>query len=115
MKNYAILLTGDSIGKDAKELGEKLMASYLYTLAEAENEELPTHLLFVNTGVNLVKKGAPTVQSLEVLQDKGVKLLACGTCVDYFNLRDAMAIGEISNMYVIRDLMAKADKVITLG
>ncbi len=113
MSNFAVLITSNSIGKDAKELGEKLMGSYLYALAEAE--ELPTHILFLNTGVTLLLEEVPTSQTLKFLQDKGVKLLACGTCVDYFQLKEKINVGEISNMYTIRDIMAQADKVVTLG
>ena len=115
MTNFAVLITSNAIGKDAAVLGEKLMGSYLYALAEAEVGELPTHILFLNTGVTLLLDETSTSQTLEVLQDKGVKLLACGTCIDYFQLKEKINVGEISNMYAIRDIMAQADKVITLG
>lgn len=112
-KDFVLLITADALGKDAPELAKKLMNNYLYTLTEAE--ELPTHILFLNSGVLTLVEGADTEATLADLSNKGVKVMACGTCVDYFQVREKITVGEITNMYNIRDIMARAAKVITLG
>ncbi|ACB84415.1 sulfurtransferase-like selenium metabolism protein YedF [Natranaerobius thermophilus] len=110
--NYVILITSDSFGKGDKTLGKKLMDSYLYTLTEAD--QLPTHILFLNSGVNLVTNDSNSLDNLKALEDKRVTLMACGICVEYFSLEEKVAVGNIGNMYSNMELMSEADKVITI-
>ncbi|UWG98101.1 sulfurtransferase-like selenium metabolism protein YedF [Dehalobacter sp. DCM] len=111
--NYVLLISGKGFGKGEAVLGEKLMYSYLYSLSEGDN--LPSHILFLNEGVKLVTEEAPVLHTLKTLVEKGVTLYACGICLDYYNLKDQVKVGEIGNMYLNMDLMAQADKVITIG
>ena len=112
-KEYAIMITSDTMGDGDAELGVKLMSNYLIALSEGD--KLPNYVLLMNRGVFLVKDDAKTVASLQTLIEKGTRVLACGTCLDYYHLKDTFAAGEISNIYSIRDIIADADKVITLG
>lgn len=112
-KNDAILITSDSLGDGEAELGVKLMSNYLIALSEGDH--LPSHVLLMNRGVFLAVEEAKTVGTLRILVEKGVRILACGTCLDYYNLKDTLAVGEVGNIYMARDVMAGADKVITLG
>ncbi|OEF95930.1 sulfurtransferase-like selenium metabolism protein YedF [Desulfuribacillus alkaliarsenatis] len=112
-KNYVVLITSKTLGDGAVELGEKLMSNYLIALSEGE--VLPSHILLINTGVELVKQGEKTVNSIKMLADNGVTVLTCGTCLDYYQLKEQLAVGQVSNIYSFRDIMADADNVITLG
>ncbi|ACB86440.1 sulfurtransferase-like selenium metabolism protein YedF [Natranaerobius thermophilus] len=114
LNNYILLITDESFGESDRELGKKLMSSYLYTLEEGDNEHLPTHILLLNEGVKLATK-EPTLSSLRVLEEKGVEIMACGICVEYFDLEEDISVGQIGNMYLNMELMAQADKVITIG
>ena len=112
-QDYVLLITSTSIGKSEEKLGKKLMASYLHCLHESE--DLPSYILFLHEGVKLVVEDTPVLALLQNLAGKGVKILACGTCLDYFQIKDQVKVGEVGNMYGTRDILAKAGKVITIG
>ncbi len=101
----------DILGQGSMDLGAVLMKSFFYTLTEAE--ELPRSILFVNSGVYLTVKGSPVLEFIKILEDRGVKILSCGTCLDYYKLKDKLAAGSITNMYTIVAEM-NAGPVVTL-
>lgn len=108
----AVLLASDTIGAGSDELGAILMRSFLYSLTKADN--LPTNIILMNSGVKLAVTGSPVLEELSGLQTQGVVVLACGTCLDYYNLKSEIAVGTISNMYEITDVMLAVDSVIRL-
>ena len=112
-KTYVVLVTSRTLGDGAEQLGEKLMSNYLIALSEGE--VLPTHVLLMNSGVQLAKSGEKTVGVLTDLFAQGVVVLACGTCLDYYEIKDQLAIGQVTNIYNVRDIMATTDNVITVG
>ncbi|MDI3533949.1 MAG: hypothetical protein PWQ82_314 [Thermosediminibacterales bacterium] len=107
-----ILISSDELGDGSERLGRILQKSFLYSLTEAE--KLPKTLLFINGGVKLTTEGSDVIDSLKELQRRGVEILSCGTCLDYFNLKDKLLIGSITNMYTIVEKLTNAKKVITL-
>ncbi|MGE5627846.1 MAG: sulfurtransferase-like selenium metabolism protein YedF [Solirubrobacterales bacterium] len=111
-KNLVILVSSDRLGEGSDELGTALMKSYLYALSESDN--LPSHLLFLNGGVKLTVEGSDSLTSIKALNDKGVTILSCGTCLDFFNLKEKLAIGEITNMYTIVEKLNSAENTIKL-
>ncbi|UMZ74898.1 sulfurtransferase-like selenium metabolism protein YedF [Natranaerofaba carboxydovora] len=112
MDSYILLITSDSFGRGDENLGRKLMESYFYTLTEGDS--LPSNIIFINAGVKLVIGGSDVLDNLRQLEERGVKISACGTCLDYYELKDKVAVGEVGNMYKTRDLLAEANKVITI-
>ena len=98
------------VGND--DLGTILMKGYLYTLSESDI--IPKELIFLNGGVKLTVKGSEVLESLQNLEKRGVKILSCGTCLDFYGIKDDLAIGEISNMYTIVESMNTSNKVIKL-
>lgn len=107
-----ILITADSLGRGSQELGELLMRNFLQTLAEGE--VIPRRLLFINSGVKLCCEGSPALASLLSLEQRGVEILSCGTCLDYYQLKEKLCVGSITNMYTIMEHLLAAEKVITL-
>lgn len=105
-----VVIDKDSMGSGNEELGRMLMKGFLNTLPELT--PLPHELICYNSGVLLARKGTDTAQSLIDLQDKGVKISLCGTCTDYFGIKEQIAVGNISNMLYIVEQLADADKVI---
>ena len=110
--NYIIIFGKDRLGEGSEDLGFVLAGSLLNTLKEMDN--LPTKIIFINSGINLVLKGSPTLLPLKELEKSGVELIVCGTCLNYFNKIDDFAIGRISDMYEILESMTKAGKVINI-
>ena len=106
------LITGDQIGTGEEEGGKKLMKSFLYTLPRSS--AAPDTILLVNAGVKLAVQGADTLDDLKSIAADGTKILACGQCLDYYGLTDKLAVGEITNMLEIIEILASAEKAITI-
>jgi len=112
--NQSILFTSNRIGKGDDDLGKLLMKGYIYTLNEMK--DLPKYIMFVNSGVKLTTKGSESIDDLKALEDRGVEILSCGTCLDYLNidLKELM-VGSVTNMYTIADNTINVDNTITIG
>jgi selenium metabolism protein YedF len=106
------LITQKTLGHGSSELGGVLIKSFFFALLE--KEPLPQTLLFVNSGVHLTTENSPVIEHLTALQEQGVQILSCGTCLDYYELKDKLLVGGITNMYTIIEEMSAAAKVITL-
>ncbi len=105
------VIASDSMGRGSDELGWALLQTYIQTLEKIE--PLPRKILFYNAGVKLLTEGSGALDALQKLQQRGVDLLACGTCLDYFKLKSALQVGSISNMYEIMTSMSEADRVVS--
>lgn len=105
------VIGGDSMGKGSEELGRILLKGFLFSLSQLD--PVPQAVLFYNSGVHLVVDGANTVEDVRVLAEKGCKVLVCGTCVDYYQCKDRIAVGEIANMYGIVEAMSAAGRIIS--
>lgn len=110
--NWSIFVNKEIIGAGNEELGQSLMKMFLYTISEGE--DLPKSILFMNGGVKVPTLNEQAVEHLKVLQDKGVELLVCGACLNFYGLEEKLGVGKISNMYDITNAMKEASKVITI-
>ena len=115
-KGYVVFISRDVIGSDSAEcaeLGQNLMKMAIYTLSQSE--DAPESILFMNSGVKLpAGDEAQVIDSLKALEEKGTKVLVCGTCLNYYGVKEALKVGPVSNMYDILGAMKKAEKVISL-
>lgn len=111
-KKFTIVISSNKLGTGDDKLGSVLMKSYLYALSESSN--LPTDLIFLNGGVMLTTEGSECIESIKLLSDKGVNILNCGTCLDFYGLKEKLLIGEVSNMYTIVEKMNGADLTIKI-
>ena len=107
-----VAISSDRMGRGDDQLGAVLLRSFLHTLGEAS--PAPDTLIFFNSGVELAVEESPVLEDLHRLEARGVKILLCGTCLGHFELRDKVAVGEISNMYAITETMLDAGRVINL-
>ncbi len=100
-----ILVTSDKLGDGPEELGRLLMKNFIITLLESSR--LPPRIFLVNRGVLLATEGSELLESLEKLGNRGVEILSCGICLDFFGKREALRAGEVTNMFaVVESLMA---------
>ncbi|PKM84559.1 MAG: sulfurtransferase-like selenium metabolism protein YedF [Firmicutes bacterium HGW-Firmicutes-11] len=111
-KSWAVLIGRDGIGEGDPELGATLLKMFLYTLCESD--DLPSYILMMNGGVRVAVDHEQSVEHLQSLEERGVSVLVCGTCLNYFGLQDAAKVGTVSNMYDIETAMVSVDKVVTL-
>jgi len=107
-----ILITNEGMGKGEKELQLKLLGIYLKLLSE--NNYLPNSICFYTEGVKLVIEESPVLGFLQILEQKGVRLIICSTCLNFFGLTDKVRVGIIGGMADILEAQVKADKVISL-
>jgi selenium metabolism protein YedF len=107
-----VLIPCDSMGRGDDELGSILIRSFLHTLNEVE--PLPDTMIFLNAGVKLTVEGSPVLEDLAGLERRGVEILACGTCLGHFRIKEKIAVGEVSNMYSIAETLLGAQKVVAL-
>jgi len=107
-----IIIKSEIFGTGSNELGEKLMSSFLRKLWTLETK--PDSMIFYNSGVKLLAEGSPVLDALEALAGAGVDLVACGTCCGYFEIKDKLVAGRISDMQEIASTMMNSDAVITV-
>lgn len=105
------VIPSDSMGRGSDELGWALLQTYIQTIKDVE--PLPSKILLYNAGVKLVTEESGALDALRSLREQGVEILACGTCLDFFKLKSAIKIGQISNMYDIMSSMAEASRVLS--
>lgn len=111
MKNV-YTFTRDGLGQAPEGLQQALAVKFLSLLAQ--EEQLPAAILFYTEGVKLVVEGSPVINWLEMLQSKGVELIVCTTCLEYFGLKDQVRVGRMAGMPDILAAMQTADKVVAL-
>jgi len=112
MKSTIILFTSNGMGMAPEDLSKTLVKNYLGLLKD-ENK-LPAALLFYGEGVKLVCEDSPVLDSLRAIENKGVKLIACKTCLTYLGLTDNMKVGHVGTMADILAFQIEAGKVITV-
>ncbi|MCG0275115.1 MAG: sulfurtransferase-like selenium metabolism protein YedF [Thermosediminibacteraceae bacterium] len=108
--SFVILVTSDTLGKGSEELGKLLMRNYIYTLKELDR--LPKCIMFINKGVYLAAQGSESLEVLKELESKGVEILSCGTCLDYYGLKEKLAVGSVTNMYTIAQKLSEFRSVV---
>jgi selenium metabolism protein YedF len=112
LSEVVILVGKNTLGDGDETLGEVLTKGYFYTLTELE--PFPKAILFLNSGVRLTVEDSPVLEHLRTLEVNGVEILSCGTCLDYFALKDKLAVGGVGNMYAIVEIMNKAKNTIRI-
>jgi len=108
--NYVVAITSDKMGEGDSELGYLLMANFIKALKDLN--KLPQHMVFYNRGVTLAVKDSPVVEHISDLGKMGVEIHLCATCVNHYKLEKNIAVGTLSNMYSIAEIMASAGNII---
>lgn len=98
------------MGVGSEELGRTLMKGFIYALSQ--QEQLPRTVLFYNGGATIPIEGSVSVEDLKSMEAQGVQILTCGTCLDYYGLKDKLAVGGVTNMYSIVETLEGAARVI---
>jgi selenium metabolism protein YedF len=106
-------ITTDTLGTGDETLGRVLMRSLLYSLAR--NADAPARIMLANGGVRLACEGSESLDDLRLLVEKGVVVKACGTCLDFLGLKDALAVGEIGDMVGAVGVLAGDADIVTVA
>lgn len=100
----------DRMGEGSDELGHILMKSFIFAVTQLD--DLPDKMLFYNGGAKLTVEGSECLEDLKNLADQGVEILTCGTCLDYYGLKEKLAVGSVTNMYSIVETLQGSVNVI---
>lgn len=109
-KETVVAISGKAMGGGDEKLGEILMKGFIYALSEMD--ELPSAVICYNGGAYYSCVGSPALEDLKRMEEAGTEILTCGTCLDYYSLKDKLAVGKVTNMYDIAGRLMAADKVI---
>ncbi|HJV33559.1 sulfurtransferase-like selenium metabolism protein YedF [Geomonas sp.] len=107
-----MLIGTDRLGDGPEELGRLLMKNLIMTLVD--QSELPDRIFFINTGVLLTAAGSEVIEALEALGNRGVEVLSCGICLDFFKKKESLAAGGVTNMFTIAESLLAARSVVRL-
>jgi selenium metabolism protein YedF len=107
-----VFVPSDCLGRGPAELGERLMGAFFHTLLEVEPK--PKTLIFMNSGVKLTVEGSRALDDFRALAKQGVDIVACGTCLGYFEITEKLAVGRVSNMYDIATALLEAGRIVEL-
>ncbi|CAH2215355.1 sulfurtransferase-like selenium metabolism protein YedF [Tepidibacter aestuarii] len=110
--NTVVFISSNTMGKGSDELGGILINGFIYTLSQTT--PYPKSIIFVNSAVKLTTENENTVDNLKLLEEEGVEILSCGTCLDYLNLKNMLKVGQISNMYDIVERLRKSSNTISI-
>jgi len=105
----AVVINQDQMGSGDRALGTKILATFLNKAIALPGLEA---IVFYNAGVKLLAADSPVLAALRLLEERGIDLLPCGTCLDHFGL--APAVGRPSDMDSILRELGRAAKVVTL-
>ena len=105
-----VAVGSDRMGEGSGELGHILIKSFIFALTQLD--DLPDKILFYNGGAKLTVEGSESLEDLRTLEEQGVEIMTCGTCLDYYGIKDKLAIGGVTNMYSIVETLQSAMSVI---
>ena len=107
-----IFIASDEMGRGDSKLGQILMKNFIFTLIEADTS--PDAIYFVNNGVKLTVGGSDVIEPLAELANRGVDIASCGLCLEFFNVKETLAVGRISNMLELVNALEGAGNIIRL-
>ena len=108
--DYVVAVDTDGMGRGAEDLGRTLMKGFLFALSQLE--QMPKTILFYNGGAKLTVEGSDSLEDLRNMAEKGVEILTCGTCLNFYGLTEKLAVGSVTNMYTIVEKLTAAAKVV---
>jgi selenium metabolism protein YedF len=107
-----IIVNDESMGQGENELTTLLMGNFLRTLISSNKK--PGHIIFYGAGVKLVTEGSPYLETLASLENLGVELLSCSTCLNFYGIADKVKVGKKSNMTEIVEVLLSSEDIITI-
>ena len=109
-ENLVVVVSSDRMGVGNDDLGKVLVKGFIFAVTQLA--KLPKTMLFYNGGATLTAEGSDSLEDLKHLEEQGVEILTCGTCLNYYGLSEKLQVGSVTNMYTIVEKMAGADKII---
>lgn len=109
-KGLVVVLSANVMGTGDEKLGKALMKAFVFALTK--QDKLPEKILCYNTGAYLTCEGADTLEDMKSLEAEGVEIFTCGTCLDFYGMKEKLAVGSVTNMYDIVETMEMAKQIV---
>ncbi len=109
-KGIVAVLSANTMGLGEEKLGKSLMKAFIFALSK--QDELPETILCYNSGAFLTTEGSESLEDLKNMEAEGVKILTCGTCMDFYGIKEKLSVGGVTNMYDIVEIQEKAAKIL---
>lgn len=109
-KNYIVVINTDTMGTGDEKLGKQLLKGFIFALSK--QDILPSSMIFYNRGAFITTEGSESIEDLKNLEAMGVEILTCGTCMDYYGIKDKLQVGTPTNMYVIVEKQVNASRIV---
>lgn len=109
-KGQVVAIASEFLGHGSPDLGKALMKGFIFALSQLA--KLPETIIFYNGGAKHTTSGSASLEDLRKMQAEGVRILTCGTCLNFFDLTEKLAVGEVTNMYTIVEILTSAKGVI---
>ena len=108
--NTVVVVSSDRMGTGNDDLGKVLIKGFIFAVTQLDT--LPKTILFYNGGATLTCEGSDSLEDLKSLEAQGVEIMTCSTCLDYYGMKEKLAVGSVTNMYSIVEKMAGASNII---
>lgn len=108
--NTVVVVSADHMGEGDEALGKILLKGFLFALIQQET--LPKTILFYNSGAFVTCEGSASLEDLKKLEEQGVEILTCGTCLNHYGLTEKLRVGSVTNMYVIVEKQMLSTRII---
>ena len=105
-----VVISADHMGEGDDRLGRTLLKAFIYAMTQ--QDELPGVMLFYNGGASITCEGSDSLADLKDLAERGVEILTCGTCLNFYGLSDKLAVGGVTNMYDIVEKQMTAARIV---
>lgn len=102
-KAYVVVISSEQMGVGDEDFGKTLLENFIYSLSE--QDELPEKIIFYNSGVKIPCLHKKSINDLKAMEKFGTEILSCGLCLDYYKIKDTLAVGSVTNMYRITEIM----------
>ena len=105
-----VVLSANTMGSGDEQLGKKLMKAFVFALTN--QDEAPEKVICYNSGAYLTTEDPDTIKDLKSLEEAGTVVMTCGTCLDFYGLKEKLQVGIVSNMYDIVEAQMQAGLII---
>ena len=110
VKKQVHIINTDTMGTGDEKLGKQLLKGFIFALSK--QDILPASIIFYNRGAFMTTEGSESIEDLKNLEAMGVEILTCGTCMDYYGIKDKLQVGTSTNMYVIVEKQVNANRIV---
>lgn len=109
-KGLVVVISADTMGTGDETLGKNLLKAFIFALSKSDS--LPETILFYNRGAFVTTDDSLYIEDLKSMEAQGTEILTCGTCLDFYGLKEKLQIGGVTNMYTIVEKQITAKKII---